>query len=460
MRWKLGLGALVTSLAMTMAAPAAEAQLAARGRPQHGAASLRQGFMPDPHILRGTMGGPVRASQVNSSCRGHITPNPSHVIRTRTGFRQIRFVVNGARDSTLLVMLPNGQVICDDDGGEGTHALISTSSPPGRIRVWVGSYSSSSTGQPYTLGVTELGHIAASNLPSPSGGAAPSRPPQASGLSPQMPPGFGRVALRSGFMPDPHVVSGVAGGPVSASSVSSSCRGHVTPQPSHVIQSPTGFRSIRFVVNSSTDTTLLVMLPNGNIVCDDDGGNGLNPLVATNSPPGAIRVWVGTYSGGRTGRYNLGISELSSVGTSNIPQPGQGGPQVVQPQQPTPPQQQANVVQMQAGIPVTLMGPGMTGTTIAVWDPRGGPSTRVQLNGRSLVAGGVTLGAVPPTMRDPVVTVTQRRNGSLVLRAEQPGSGRGDPGQAMLLLVRWAGRPTVANRWTGTARQRGPRWGR
>ena len=115
---------------------------------------------------------------------------------------------------------------------------------------------------------------------------------------------------------------------------------------------------------------------------------------------------------------------------------------------------------MDVGIPVTLMGPGMTGDTVAVWSPRGGPPTQISLSGRALLAGGVTLGAVPPTMSDPIVTVTQQRNGNLVARAEQPGTGRGDPGQAMLLLIRWAGRPTVSDRWSGTAIQRGPRWGR
>ena len=59
-----------------------------------------------------------------------------------------------------------------------------------------------------------------------------------------------------------------------------------------------------------------------------------------------------------------------------------------------------------------------------------------------------------------VVTVMQRPNGTLLVRAEQPPMGRGDRGEQMLLLVRWAGRPTIAERWSGTAVQRGPRWSR
>ncbi|MEC7526280.1 MAG: hypothetical protein VYE22_40740 [Myxococcota bacterium] len=442
----------------------AEAQFAPQARPAYGYANLRSGFMPDPHVMRGNLGGTVSASQINSSCRGHITPQPSHVIRSRTGFRNIRFVVNSSADATLMVMLPSGQILCNDDGGLRMNPLIETSAPAGDIRVWVGAYSQSNSGTPYSIGFSELSHVNADSL---GGHAAPpprGRPPVVHGpLQPTMPPSFGQVNLTAGFMPDPHVVSGTAGGPIQASSVGNGCRGYVSPQPNHVLMTGSGFSNIRLVVNGSADTTLVVMLPNGQIVCDDDGGSGTNPLVSTSSPPGPIRVWVGTYRQGTSANYNIGFSELGHVGTNNIPAPG-GGQVVVRPPGVQPPVIQppsvADIVQMQVSIPVTLMGPGMTPGTVALWNPRGGPATQITLSGRSISAGGVTLGSIPPSMRDPVVTVTQRRNGTLLVRAEQPPMGRGDRGEQMLLLVRWAGRPTIAERWSGTAVQRGPRWSR
>lgn len=441
----------------------AEAQFAPQARPAYGYANLRAGFVPDPHVMRGSLGGNVSANQINSACRGHITAQPSHVVRSRTGFRNIRFVVNAERDATLMVMLPSGQILCDDDGGVRMNPLIETSSPPGDIRVWVGAYSQSNAGTPYSIGFSELSHVTADSL---GGNAAPpvrpGRPQVVQGpLQPSMPPAFGQVSLTAGFMPDPHVVSGTAGGPVHAQQFNSSCRGYVTPQPSHVVMSRSGFQQIRFIVNSSADTTLVVMLPNGQVLCNDDGGSGMNPLVAGSSPPGPIRIWVGTYRQGTMSPYNLGISELGHVGTANIPAPGGGV--VVAPQRPPvvmQPQVPADLVPMQVSIPVTLIGPGMTGNTVAVWNPRGGPATQISLSGRSISVGGVTLGSVPPSMRDPVVTVMQRPNGTLLVRAEQPPMGRGDRGEQMLLLVRWAGRPTIAERWSGTAVQRGPRWSR
>jgi len=468
MREKIWSVAVLGAVCAWLGAAEASAQFAPNARPLYGEARLGSGFMPDPHVMSGTMGGPIQANQINGACRGNISGPPSHVVFTNSGFRQIRFLVNSAVDSTLVVMLPNGALACDDDGGAHMQPAVTTSSPPGRIAIWVGAYSSSNVGTPYNLGVTELG-ISTDNIPPPGGGGPgpvivqPTQPPMGGGLSPQAPPAYGSVSLRSGFMPDPHVLSGnVMSGPIQGGQVSGGCRGYYQPNPSHTLMAPTGFRQIRFLVNSGVDTTLLVMLPNGQILCDDDGGEGLNPVVTTASPPGAIRVWVGGYSASASGAYNIGFSELGHVTTNNIPPPGGvgpgPGPVIVQPMQPPP--TPAQVVQLTAGIPTTLLGPSMTDQVVAQWSPRGGPPTEVMLQGVNVMAGGLRIESIPRTLRDPTVTVTQMRSGNLVIRAEQPPMGGGDRGQTFLLHVAWQGRPTVVDRWSGTAVERGPRWAR
>jgi hypothetical protein len=308
------------------------------------------------------------------------------------------------------------------------------------------------------MGVTELPHITWQNLG--AGGVAPP-PPVARGINPNAPPAYGTVQLRSGFMPDPHVVSGLAGGPIQASQADANCRGYITPNPSHVLSSPTGFRTLRIAANAAgLDSTLVVMLPNGQILCDDDGGSSMQPIVTTNGvPPGPVRVWVGAYSQGGNGPYNLGFSELSSVGTANIPAPGG----IVRPQpqpQPQPQPPAGEVVPMQPGIPVTLFGPGMDANTIALWRPTGVPPVRVTYSNRVILAGSVQIASIPAPMQDPIVTVVQQRNGQMVARAEQPPSGGRDRGQAVVYLVRFDGQPVVADQWSGTAVQRGPRWSR
>src|SRR5690606_6089909 len=118
-RGTVGKLAVLGALVGVWCSPAAvEAQ-----RPLYGFVNLRQGFTPDPHIMSGVMGGTVQATQFSPTCRGVVNPQPSHVVRSQTGFRNIRFVVSGDGDPTLVVMLPNGQVLCDDDGGEGMNPL-------------------------------------------------------------------------------------------------------------------------------------------------------------------------------------------------------------------------------------------------------------------------------------------------------------------------------------------------
>jgi hypothetical protein len=444
----------------------AGAQINPGGRALYGQVQLQRGFMPDPRILSGNAGGPIEARSFNPSCRGYVTSQPSHVIRSPSGFANLRIVVrSNPTDTTLMVMLPNGQVLCDDDGGEGFNPLVTLSSPGGPIRIWVGTYSSSGVGGAYTIGFTEYGHVTASSLGAPSGPVLPpvmggGTPGGLNGMAPAM---FGTMSLSRGFMPDPAIAQGsVAGGPIRGSSVQSGCRGHYQPNPSHVIQSGTGFSSLRLLVRASVDTTLLVQLPNGQILCDDDGGSGLNPLITASSPPGAIRVWVGAYSSSGSGAYTFGVSELGSVTTERLPMPG-GGPGVVvrpptRPPVVVPPQPQ-DIVRMQIRIPVTLFGPGMPGGTVAVWQPRGGPEVQVTLAGRRLMVMGQVIETVPPVLRDPIITVTQQRDGRMVVLAEQPPNA-GDAGQRFALRVSWSGRPVIDDRWAGTFQQRPPRWAR
>jgi len=133
---------------------------------------------------------------------------------------------------------------------------------------------------------------------------------------------FGTVTLTPGFTPDPHVVSGISGGSVNASQhVNAQCRGWVSQRPDHIFMANGQFNPIRFVVRAGGDTTLVVANDHGRVWCDDDGGEGTNPMVNAAMPAGRYRVWIGSYQQGQNVNYRLGFSELSSVSTSSIPSP-------------------------------------------------------------------------------------------------------------------------------------------
>lgn len=126
----------------------------------------------------------------------------------------------------------------------------------------------------------------------------------------------GTVRLSPGFMPDPHLVSLMAGGTVDASSKFEDCRGYISNAPDVRMfwdaTSKSGL-NIRISALSNSDTTLVVNGPDGRWYCDDDSGeDGANPLVELVPVAGRYEIWVGTYSQGDLKRAVLGISEVMS----------------------------------------------------------------------------------------------------------------------------------------------------
>ena len=130
---------------------------------------------------------------------------------------------------------------------------------------------------------------------------------------------FGTVALSTGFMPDPHVVTGRSGGGQPAESViSSTCRGHITPQPDHQFVAQTGFSFLRIMASSAGDTTLIIQAPDGSFLCDDDSGSNLNPRVEGSFAPGTYNVWIGSFGQGEYHDYRLGFTEMQHITDANF----------------------------------------------------------------------------------------------------------------------------------------------
>jgi len=265
-------------------------------------------------------------------------------------------------------------------------------------------------------------------------------------------------------------LNGVAGGRMSLARLSGSCRGYAQRAPSHVLSTPGG--PLRITTDASNDATLAARLPNGMIVCDDDGGDGLNPLLDIITDPGNVEVWVGSYSSGGTFGYTLlaiggypsgpAVSAGPTTGGYAVTDSGPAVAPVVAPIAAPPP---ATRVILEPRIPMTLYASGVT-PTIAVWTVG---SATVEL-GATVNAASVTLtttinGATQPALEiaaDPghiVVSLDERSDQSLVIRAERAPSD-GDPGMTMLWHCQLNGTVQVLESWSGTASERGPRWSR
>jgi hypothetical protein len=125
--------------------------------------TIGPGFLPDPQTATGTAGGPVPANTWSPDCRGYVAAAPNHVLNATGQFMNLRIVVSSSADTTLVVRRADGMYVCNDDS-EGLNPIVMGPFGPGQHQIWVGSYSPSSIGTPYTIGFTELMTVTAASL--------------------------------------------------------------------------------------------------------------------------------------------------------------------------------------------------------------------------------------------------------------------------------------------------------
>tara|TARA_A100001391_G_scaffold140858_1_gene98804 strand:- start:113 stop:559 length:447 start_codon:yes stop_codon:yes gene_type:complete len=122
---------------------------------------------------------------------------------------------------------------------------------------------------------------------------------------------FGSVNLRAGFTPDPYRTTVTSGGAIAASSLFNNCTGWVADNVDFAVYYTAGSFNLTFSASSNADTTLIIQAPNGNWYCDDDSGNGLNPMVTIGNPTsGRYSVWIGSYRQGEYAQATLSVSEI------------------------------------------------------------------------------------------------------------------------------------------------------
>jgi serine protease Do/protease YdgD len=126
-------------------------------------------------------------------------------------------------------------------------------------------------------------------------------------------PSFGTLNLNANFMPDPQVVNVTAGGNIPAERLGgSSCVGTIADAPDVRVNYRAGQGLPLYIsVRSNADTTLVINLPNGRWICNDDF-DGLNPGIVMNQPmSGQYDIWIGHYDRGRRVPAQLLISEIA-----------------------------------------------------------------------------------------------------------------------------------------------------
>ena len=123
-------------------------------------------------------------------------------------------------------------------------------------------------------------------------------------------PNYGSVTLKAGFNPDPFTKTLTAGGSIKTKL--GGVTAHVSKAPDFKLHYTAGSYPLRIYVESKGDTTLLVNLPDGTWVANDDRGRDKNPQIFIEKPKsGRYDIWVGTF-GPKNVDATLKISELTA----------------------------------------------------------------------------------------------------------------------------------------------------
>lgn len=127
------------------------------------------------------------------------------------------------------------------------------------------------------------------------------------------PPSFGTVNLRANFAPDPYVVNVTAGGTIPAERLGGpGCVGSIADAPDVRLNYQSGQGLPLYLsARSRADTVLVVNLPNGRWICNDDF-DGTNPGIVFSQPlSGQYDIWIGHYDRGSRVPAQLLISEIA-----------------------------------------------------------------------------------------------------------------------------------------------------
>jgi hypothetical protein len=122
--------------------------------PTYGSANLKSGFPNDPHTIKVTAGGPLKTNK--GGVFAHISKAPDFKLYYQAGNFPLTIHVESDADTTLLINLPDGTWVANDDQSPGNlNPLLRFANPQsGRYDIYVGTFGPNPA--PATLYITEL----------------------------------------------------------------------------------------------------------------------------------------------------------------------------------------------------------------------------------------------------------------------------------------------------------------
>jgi len=295
-----GLETDVSRIAAATASPVIEGGiLDFRQSPTFDSVDLTAGFSEDPYALEIVSGGEVAVGYLGDACTGYAAVAPDVRLNWSGSSSELRFFFVGddGGDTTLLVNLPNGSWVCNDDSESLDPMVIFEDPIEGQYDIWVGSFDAGAF-------VSGALNITERNLDPVSAGATE--------LDYSSDPFYGTLRLNAGFTADPNLSKIFSGGTVDVSYLGGDCVGHASAAADVRLIWSGSSNELRvfFRTGDSEDTSLIINNPNGSWVCNDDS-ESLDPMVIFEDPiEGQYDIWVGSYQRGESIVGELGITEL------------------------------------------------------------------------------------------------------------------------------------------------------
>lgn len=301
-----------------------------------GGVALGVGFTPDPFLISGIAGGgdvDALARQLGDDCFGFVQLQPTYKITTTADLPLLRaiFIADAITvDTTLIVRLPDGRFLCNNNALGLFNPMVSMENArPGEYAVWVGGFTPGTpvygdlylTANPaITPGSTGLNMPVATLPPLPSPTAPPSLANEP--LLASAPPAYGEVALQTGFLPDPYWMVMIGGGGVDLAdaplNTEGTCAGFTDAAPDLTLDWASTSTRLRlhYIPADEQDAALIVRAPDGTYTCNDTFAPGFTrPMVEFIRPAaGAYQVWVANETAPNVGVVGaLYITELTTT---------------------------------------------------------------------------------------------------------------------------------------------------
>ena len=278
------------------------------GTPTFGAITLQGNFVLDPFVVSVIGGGLFPASDLSADCSGYVPANPTlSVTLSDNPTDNLRIFTYSDNDPVLAVRTPSGEFLCSDD--TSAQVMDSTveiaSAEPGTYAIWVGAYAENQLVLAFLV-LSHSAEVAASHFD--IGTLVDRLPPgaPAANLASQLEAGLRQTAgaaLTASLDPSGAVQAfegAAGGGEVLAFETDArgfQCAGYVSAQPTLNLTVPEGLPVLAAYFESTADSTLVIVGPDGRLFCNDDvlAGN-LNPgILIPNPPAGNFAIYVGAF---------------------------------------------------------------------------------------------------------------------------------------------------------------------